>query len=101
MVSSLILYLLMAALGIVVGARVLKQDKEYRLISNIQTAAIVVLIFTMGARIGADRQLINSIGDMGIAAAVITVFSTAGSVFFVFLGRKLMRMDRKGLKSDD
>ncbi len=101
MFSSLILYLVMAALGIIVGSKLLKPEKQYRWISNLQMTALIVLIFTMGARIGANRQIIESIGSMGLSAVTITLFSIAGSVFFVFLGRKLLRIGKKGVRTDD
>ena len=66
MLSSLLLYLLFIAGGIFIGSKILKPDREYRWIGRLQTAALVLLIFTMGVRIGADEKVLASIGALGI-----------------------------------
>ena len=62
MLSSLLLYLLFAAGGIFIGAKVLKPDREYKWIGRLQTAALMILIFTMGVNIGADERVLSSVG---------------------------------------
>ena len=98
MLSSLLLYLLFIAGGIFIGSKILKPDREYRWIGRLQTAALVLLIFTMGVRIGADEIVLASIGALGIRALVVAVCSVAGSVLLVSAGRRIMRLDRKGKK---
>ena len=98
MFSSMMLYLCFIAAGVFVGARGLKSDKEYRWIGSLQTAALLILIFTMGAKIGADDRVLASIGALGVRALIITVFSVIGSVAAVFAARKLMRLDSRGVR---
>ena len=68
MLSSLLLYLLFAAGGIFIGAKVLKPDREYKWIGRLQTAALMILIFTMGVNIGADERVLSSVGTLGVRA---------------------------------
>lgn len=98
MLSSLLLYLLFIAGGIMIGSKILKPDRDYVWISRLQTAALILLIFTMGVRIGADEKVLTSIGTLGVKAFTVTVCAVAGSVLFVFAGRKLMGLNRKGKK---
>lgn len=98
MFSSMILYLCFIAAGVFVGAKILKPDKKYRWIGSLQMAALLILIFTMGAKIGADERVLASIGTLGAKALIITVCSIAGSVAAVFAARKLMRLDRRGIQ---
>lgn len=98
MFSSMILYLCFIAAGVLVGAKVLRPDKKYRWIGSLQMAALLILIFTMGAKIGADERVLASIGTLGAKALIITVCSIAGSVAAVFVVRKLMRLDRRGVR---
>ena len=98
MFSSMILYLCFIAAGVLTGARVLKPDGDYRWIGGLQTAALLLLIFTMGARIGADERVLAAIGTLGVKALIITALSAAGSVAAVFAARKLMRLDHRGIR---
>ena len=97
----LILYLGMAFIGYLVGDKILSKKTNFRWITIIQTIAVIVLIFTMGARIGADEQIIGSMGEIGLVSFVLTAFSIAGSVLMVFLLRKILKIDKRGIKVND
>lgn len=92
----LALYLGAAFVGAIVGAKVLKKGKEYKLLNNASTVCLCVIIFAMGARIGSDDKVIRSLQTIGIKAFVITAFCFFGSVFACFLIRHLLRIDSKG-----
>ena len=57
---------------------------------------LILLIFTLGVEIGADEQVVASLGSIGLSALVITLFVLAGSVLAVLLVRKCMGLDRQG-----
>lgn len=97
----LILYLGMAFLGYFVGAKFTDKEKDYSWINKVTTGCLIVLIFIMGARIGADERVIQSLQTIGVKAAIITVFAFAGSILGCFAVRRMFRIDRKGVKSDD
>lgn len=97
----LILYLGMALIGYLVGAKYTDKEKDYSWTNKVTTGCLIVLIFTMGARIGSDERVISSLQTIGIKAAVITFFAFAGSISACFIVRKLFRIDRKGVKIDD
>lgn len=99
--SSLVLYLLMLAAGWAAGSRFMHKDRSYSWIGVLQYAAIILLVFAMGMRIGADDRVIESLGNIGIYAVVITFFAMTGSLLTVFLVRKWMGLDRKGVRQDD
>lgn len=98
MFSTLILYLSMAAIGAVLGAKGFFSDRARVCISHIQLFSIIVLVFTVGARIGADKSVISTLPSMGLSALVITTFTITGSILFLFTGRKLMGFDRYGMR---
>lgn len=97
----LVLYLGMAFLGYFVGAKFTDKEKNYKWTNKVTTVCLIILIFTMGARIGSDERVISSLQTIGIKAAAITVFAFLGSVMGCFAVRKLFRIDRKGVKVDD
>lgn len=95
------LYLGMVVLGYIVGSKLKKKEIELKWTGKIQLVAIIVLVFMMGSRIGADETVIASLGTIGVTAAVITAMTLAGSVLAVFLARKAMKIDKEGGKIDD
>ena len=97
----LILYLGIAILGYLVGNRLFPKGKNYKWITTIQMVAVAMLIFTMGARIGEDEQIIGSMGEIGLVSFVLTAFSITGSVLMVFLLRKILKTDKWGIKIND
>lgn len=99
--AILALYLGMAALGIV-AVRLLKPgEKVISTSQKIQTVALVVVIFTMGMKIGSDEQVINSLHTIGIKALLMVIGALAGSILFVYLGRRFLKIDKRGYKMND
>lgn len=96
-----ILYLGMALIGYFIGNKFIDKEKEYSWINKGTTVTLIILIFIMGARVGSNERVINSLQTIGIKAIVITVFAFAGSVVGCILVRKIFRIDRKGVKIDD
>ncbi len=92
----LALYLGSALIGAIVGAKVLDKQKEYKALGKISTVCLCVIIFVMGARIGSDEKVIQSLRTIGIKAFVITVLCFAGSVLACYGIRKLLGIDSKG-----
>jgi hypothetical protein len=99
--GDLLLYLAMLVLGTLVGFKALSAEKEYKWIIKVQYVAIIILVMAMGIRIGADERVINSIRDIGVSSFIITVFVMGGSVLFLFLVRKWMKLDREGMPKND
>lgn len=105
--SVLILYLAITFAGYFVGSRLRKKSeeteekKEYRWTGKVQIVVIVLLVFTMGSRIGSDRSIIASLSTIGITSLILTVFAVGGSVLAVFLVRKWLGFNREGVRGDD
>jgi len=102
-VELLILYLGLAFIGYLVGNKLLPKDKNksYKWVTMIQMVAVTILIFTMGARIGADETIVAGLGSIGLSSAVLTIFTMFGSVLMVFLLRKLLKTDKRGVRQND
>lgn len=97
----LALYLAITLVGCLVGTKLRNSEKNFSWTGKIQLVAIVLLVFTMGSRIGADKSIIESLSSIGITAFVTTVLVLACSVGAVFLARKLLGFNKEGVKSDD
>ena len=78
------------------GSRRAVRGKELTWLGRLQTVVLILLIFTLGVEIGADEQVVASLGSIGLSALVITLFVLAGSVLAGLLGRKGRGLDRQG-----
>lgn len=97
----LVLYLGMVVIGYIFGAKFIDKKKDYSWINKVTTGCLIILIFTMGARIGSNEQVINSLSTIGVKAAIMTVVCFAGSIAGCFAVRKLLRINKKGVRADD
>lgn len=52
--------------------------------------AIVLLVLLMGARMGANEEIIANLGTIGLASFVMTIAMMLGSLIFLFLARKAL-----------
>ena len=96
----LILYLGLAFAGYLVGNKWMPRGKKALWVTRIQMMAVVILIFTMGARIGADKTIAASLGSIGWNSLILTLFTMTGSVLAVFLLRNLLGRDKRGMKKN-
>lgn len=91
----------MAVLGYFAGAGLKKKNVELGWISKVTTIAVVALVYVMGSRIGSDERVIANLDSIGLIAFAIVAASFLGSVLFVFLARKLMGIDKRGIRNSD
>ncbi len=94
----LVLYLGMAVLGYFVGKRIREKNGRKPMAAKAATVAVLCLVFLMGSRIGSDERVVANLSTIGVNAFILTMATFIGSVLFVFLARKLVGIDRKGIK---
>lgn len=97
----LTLYIFFCIVGGFIGAKIRKSGKEATWTGKAQTVLLIVLLVTMGSRLGANKDVVSSLGSIGISAFVITICCMAGSVIAVFIARKLMKFNKEGVKTND
>lgn len=95
------LYLGLAFVGYFVGSKIRNKNYNLKWMSKVQFVAVMLLVFTMGSRIGADEKVISSLDEIGIVAFIITIATLIGSVLMVYIARKLLKIDRVGGKTND
>ena len=94
---NLAVYLILVALGAVLGARPALRDRPMAWLGRFQTAALLLLIATLGAELGANEEIVASLGTIGLNALAITLTSMAGSMLAVHALRKyLLKLDAQG-----
>lgn len=68
------------AIGMLLGALVNRRTKRLKVPSWATQVIICVLLFLLGIEIGSDHEAINSLGQIGLSALLLTVGAVAFSV---------------------
>lgn len=94
---NLVIYLALVVLGAFVGSRPGVRTRPMPWLGRLQTAALLLLILTLGAELGANEEIVASLGTIGLNAFAITITSMAGSMLAVHALRKhVLKMDALG-----
>lgn len=87
-------------LGILVGATVFPQKlKKWN--ARFQTAAIALLIFTMGVGLGSRPDFLSELAEIGLESLVLAVIPAALSVAVIYpLSRKYLAKTEKNSREE-
>lgn len=95
---NLAIYILLVAVGAIIGSRKAVRERPLPWLSKLQFVALMILIVTLGVNLGANDEVIASLGQIGLAALLITVLAMAGSIVLLSLLRRfVLKLDRYGL----
>lgn len=94
---SLATYLALVAVGAFLGSRPVLRSRTLPWLGRFQTAALLLLIFTLGAELGVNEEIVASLGVIGLNAFLITAAAMAGSLLAVHILRKyIFKLDKHG-----
>lgn len=68
------------AIGMLIGALVNRRTKRLKVPPWITSVIICVLLFLLGIEIGSNREAIQSLGQIGLSALLLTIGAVVGSV---------------------
>ena len=89
-------YMAIMAAFYILSDKVIKGDIS-RPVQSFSDMALYMLVFIMGARIGANEEVVSRLGSVGIQALLTTFLAFFGSVGMAFLVRTFLMLDRRGL----
>lgn len=94
--ADLALYLGHAVLGYIVGYFV--REKKYKLEwrGKVSTIAIIVMVFSMGMRMGANDEVIENLSSIGLYSLLITAIIFTFSLTATSLTRRALGLDSLG-----
>ena len=95
--SDLALYIGAIIVGYFVGSRVRSKRDSMTWTGKVQTVAITILVIAMGARMGANREVTENLGDIGVSALIMTAGVMGCTILALFLVRKVIGIDRYGI----
>jgi len=98
--SVVALYFGFLFFGFLIGNKIIPRDKEIKYSNKIFPALVFFVIFLMGIIIGSDGKVISSLGSIGAASFILTILAMSGSVTGVIVLRKLLKIDRKGIRHE-
>ena len=94
--ADLVLYVVLAVIGYFIARRLGKAEKNYEMFGYIQTWVIALLVFSMGTRMGANKEVIGNLNRIGLYALLMTILTVAFSVVCVSIVRKILKIDKYG-----
>lgn len=72
-------------IGIILGILNILPRKLVSYNSRFQQGGVILLIFSMGASIGSNRDIISGLEGMGLKALVFAVLTSMISILFVYI----------------
>ena len=96
--TNLAIYIALVVIGAFIGSREGVRSRPLVWVGKLQFVALMILIVTLGVNLGANDEVIASLGQIGLAALLITMLAMSGSILFLSLLRRfVLRLDRFGL----
>lgn len=72
-------------IGIIIGVIIKPTEKIKKIISNFQFIGVMLLLFSMGAGLGLNDQLLNNLKDIGWYGFAFAALTTLFSILVVYL----------------
>ena len=94
--SDLILYLGVTIIGYFAGSQIRSRKDSFQWTGKVQLLALILMVFLMGMRMGANREVTENISSIGLSSFLMTVATMLCSVLAIFVARRIMGIDRYG-----
>lgn len=82
-------------IGAVIGMLIKPTDKAKKITSRFQFVGVVLLLFSMGAGLGLNKELLSNLKNIGFASVTFALFTTAFSVLVVYFMTRLYERSTK------
>ena len=99
--TLLLIYIAVTVAGYFIGTALKKHGKELNWVGKLQTLVIIVLVFLMGSRIGANEEIVSSLGTIGLVSFIFTLIVLLFTIVFATIARRLLGFDRYGRRAAD
>lgn len=93
--------ILSLTIGIIIGIMKIVPEKYMKLNSNFQQMALFLLLFSMGASIGSNKEMLNSLNKIGIKAIGFSITTIAFSVIILYIvSIKFLSSNKKNFEKE-
>ncbi len=97
---STLLYLIILVIGGIISNKNLIPKKVYPQIERIQLACLILMLFSMGLKMGMDDNVINSFFTIGVHSVLFGITTIFSSVLFVFIMVRIVNLLSQKSKND-
>ena len=99
--ALLALYWGIMIVSYVIASKLRDKKEKFAFTEELTNIVIYLIVLLMGLRMGSNEEVTSSLGTIGVQSVIITIFTVAGSMGFVFVARKLMKLDKQGMSLND
>lgn len=85
----------------IVGMKLRNRKEKLGWVESAMNFMVYLLVLLMGLRMGANKEIVDSLGAIGIQSLIVTVITIVMSVLGITLSRKILKMDRYGNVGED
>ena len=85
----------------IVGMKLRNRKEKLGWVESAMNFMVYFLVLLMGLRMGANKEIVDSLGTIGIQSLIVTVITIVMSVLGITLSRKILKMDRYGNVGED
>jgi uncharacterized membrane protein YbjE (DUF340 family) len=78
----------------IVGMKLRNRKEKLGWVESAMNFMVYLLVLLMGLRMGANKEIVDSLGTIGIQSLIVTVITIVMSVLGITLSRKILKMDR-------
>ena len=85
----------------VIASKLRNRKENFKWVSEAINVPIYVLVLLMGLRMGANKEIVDSLGTIGIQSVIVSVLVIGSSILGVIIMRTVLKMDRYGNVGED
>ncbi len=85
----------------VIASKLRNRKENFKWVGEAINVPIYVLVLLMGLRMGANKEIVDSLGTIGIQSVILSVLVIGSSILGVILMRTVLKMDRYGNVGED
>ena len=94
---TIILYLGLCALGYFIAHFLRSYRDKLKWTGTFQNVAVLLLIMTMGTKIGSYPELVKDLDKFGLYSLIFTLIVFLCSIFFCSIARRLLKLNKYGV----
>ena len=85
----------------VIASKLRNRKENFKWVGEAINVPIYVLVLLMGLRMGANKEIVDSLGTIGVQSVIVSVLVIGSSILGVILMRTVLKMDRYGNVGED
>ena len=85
----------------IVGMKLRGQKEKLTWVESAMNVLVYLLVFFMGLRMGANKEIVDSLGTIGVQSVLVSAITIVLSMIGITVSRMVLRMDRYGNVGED